>query len=299
MRQNYQFLLLALFLSLAFAGLESTRSLQSTVDYSTQGADWTGTCASGIEQSPIDVSSSQGNCENTIVFNLRFVNSSVSTNLTDNGYAYEMSGTFSTLYATTVDSVLLGYTGTSMQIHAPSEHTIQGIQYDMELQIYHQITDQFASDPRDGRTIAAVSILFKVDDTQPENPLIESFKLSGASNETDPLSISLGSSLGSHLTTPIVYYAYKGSKTTPPCDQTVNWYVLDQVLTMTSAQLEPLTEKWSNSTNTSGIGNYRKTQSVGTRIIQKGGGGCQSQYVYFFSFFLLFSFIGYFVFRLL
>lgn len=37
-----------------------------TYDYNSSGADWSGTCASGLLQSPIDISDVQGSCDNTV-----------------------------------------------------------------------------------------------------------------------------------------------------------------------------------------------------------------------------------------
>lgn len=59
---------------------------------------------------------------------------------------------------------MLGYTATSFEFHAPSEHTIEGTQYDLEMQITHSLKvhkiyikkSEFSSTA----TTAIVSIMF-------------------------------------------------------------------------------------------------------------------------------------------
>ena len=268
-------------------------------NYSLKGADWGGSCVSS-QQSPIDLSATQASCSDSMVFDLKLASSMVTTAVVDNGYTYQLDGEFSQLYATDTSNVLLGYIGTGMFIHAPSEHTIQGVSYDAELQIVHKIADQFASDSTDARTVAIVSILFKVDNSSEPNPFFTALALGNLTNETQETNIKLDSLLSPQLASPLVYFTYKGSLTAPPCTESVNWYVLQQILTIPGDQLAHLTSRWAaNETFAKGIGNNRVIQSLNERTIQISGNSCQTQYVYYFSFFILFIFVAYFIFKLL
>jgi len=99
--------------------------------------------------------------------------------------------------------------------------------------------------------------------------------------------------LGNVLPTTIPYYTYQGSFTTPACTQNVNWYVVESVQSITSSQLSAI------KTLIGTKGNNRGLQDDNDRTIKKGNVDCEEQFVYFFSFLILYIFINYFIFKLL
>lgn len=290
------FLVLAL-ATVASCTLNSNRILDTTsYTYTSGGSDWTSTCSSGSQQSPIDISSIKGTCDNTMVFDLKFTTTDVSATVsTTNGLS--LTGGFSQLYATDVTGTLFGYNAAYMLVHSPSEHEKEDTQYDLEVQIFHTIRSEFSADPTDGRNMGAVSFLFQVNNTAGTNAFVDALIKAYSTQST---TINIQTLFDSQIQSPILYYTYKGSLTTPPCSETVNWYVLDQVFYLTSTQLATFTSYWSGNTSfAGGRGNNRNTQGLNERVIMKGGVECEAQFVYFFSFFILFIFIGYFVFKLL
>lgn len=58
-------------------------------------------------------------------------------------------GQFTYLHAKDINGVLQGYDGTKLVVKAPSEHTIDGTQYDLELQFYHEIKSEFTTTETD------------------------------------------------------------------------------------------------------------------------------------------------------
>jgi len=50
-----------------------------------------------------------------------------------------------------------------LQIHSPAEHTIGAVTYDVEVQLYYNIQNEFLTLTED--RIAVISLLFKADDT--------------------------------------------------------------------------------------------------------------------------------------
>jgi carbonic anhydrase len=275
---------------------ESVRMLQYS--YTAQGYDWGGLCSSGSSQSPIEIDDIKGSCSNTMIFDITFNSTSVATILKNTGANLTANGSWANVYATDINGNLLGYSAKSFSIKSPAEHVIDGSQPDLELQIYCTSKSEFnASALNGGMDAAIVSFLFWRDDTQPADPFIASLYAASAGTN---ISVNIANTLGGELTSPVVYYTYQGSLSAPPCTQNVNWFVVNQRFTVTSLQLSAFNTYWSmNTTFANGNGNNRGTQGVNGRTILQGGIQCQDQFVYFFSFFILYIFINYFIFKLL
>lgn len=278
--------------------------LATAFTYNNQGSDWTGLCVTGSNQSPIDIDTVKGTCDNSMVFDITFPNTNSVITLTDTAFQIQGTNTEIKLYATDINGLLTGYTSTYMTFHAPSEHHIEGNAYDLEMQIQFAINTEFAAKGLTSYVNAIVSILFSVDDTSSANAWLTALNIPTTTLTAATRTINMFTSLGSTLPTTIPYYTYQGSFTDPsstiPCAETVNWYVLDSIQTMQSSQLTAFTSRYSkNSTFAGGNGNNRAIQDLNDRTVKKGGIECEEQFVYFFSFFILYIFINYFIFKLL
>ena len=81
-------------------------------NYNNGGDNWNlGVCNSGSMQSPIDLVVPRGFCDDSMVFDLQFVNSAVSTKILQNTSTIYSNGNFSNLYATDITGNLYGYRG--------------------------------------------------------------------------------------------------------------------------------------------------------------------------------------------
>ncbi|MSP28140.1 MAG: carbonic anhydrase family protein [Methylococcales bacterium] len=111
-----------------------------------------------------------------------------------------------------------------MHFHTPSEHLIDGITYPMELHIV-SINNENPEVPH----YLVFSVLFKMGK---ENPFIHNF-LNLVPNEKTTQQIEKHNNikLSDILSATDLkkYYHYKGSLTTPPYTETVNWVVLKKV----------------------------------------------------------------------
>ena len=111
-----------------------------------------------------------------------------------------------------------------MHMHGPSEHRIDGNQYDLEVHIVHELVDgpnyQEYND-----TLAVVGFMFKLDTVS--HPFIEKLR----PLDFGPIDKINFAELFDTLETeaaPIEadekrFYHYKGSLTNPPCAGVVNW----------------------------------------------------------------------------
>lgn len=228
-----------------------------------------------------------------MVLSMEWNAADIKTKIVKNDYTLTSDGFWLSLFATNAEGHLFGFEAQSMSFKSPSEHTIDGNRYDLEIQILHSIKKEFNTFTRDK---AILSIMFQIDETS----VVEFFNTFNPNTLNTDFLINPKNSLAKFIDENPVYYTYLGSMTTPNCEESVNWYVLQKPLGITSANLKKFTQYWGDNLSFSnGEGNNRPISSLGTRTIMQGGVQCEEQFVYFFSFFILYIFINYFIFKLL
>ncbi|XP_070618940.1 carbonic anhydrase 15-like isoform X2 [Erythrolamprus reginae] len=122
-----------------------------------------------------------------------------------------------------------------------SEHHIDGKQYPMELHIVHmnikyKTTDEAKQQPNG---LAVLSFLFKIADTDNTNynTIVGSLRnISRAGEYVDLASTFSLSNLLPNLASLSKYYRYKGSLTTPNCDEGVIWTVFEEQIPISRSQ---------------------------------------------------------------
>jgi len=133
-------------------------------------------------------------------------------------------------------------------MHTLSEHTVNGEHFPLEI--------HFVNKAADG-TFAVISILYKEGeksaflDKYLGNFPTEKGKEYKEEGKLDILSV---------LPKTDHYYHYKGSFTTPPCTEVVEWVVLKESPTASKEQLEKLHQLMGD--------NYRPTQALNDRVIE-------------------------------
>eukprot|EP00761_Pharyngomonas_kirbyi_P000077 gb/GECH01000077.1/.p1 GENE.gb/GECH01000077.1/~~gb/GECH01000077.1/.p1 ORF type:complete len:362 (+),score=74.87 gb/GECH01000077.1/:1-1086(+) len=150
--------------------------------------------------------------------------------------------------------------------HSPSEHTIDGNHYPLEIQFYNILPK------RD--EISVVSVLFKSSDHAPKHPFLSSFifdsaKLPSKENETLVVpSVHLGDvfhgmnsirKIGKKLFVINDIYAYRGSQPFPPCTENALWYVSAQVAEAPPSQIDPFKNMLNH--------NSRPVQKINSRTV--------------------------------
>jgi carbonic anhydrase len=137
--------------------------------------------------------------------------------------------------------LLTGYELTEFHYHVPSEHTINGAQFPLELQMVHKNAEG---------ELAVLAVLFEL--TPAPNKFLDShfddldeipFKGFSVDVDLEPYSVLRGFNL------PLSYYQYRGSLTNPPCTQVVRWFILTELAGVSIPQLATITALLGNQPN--------------------------------------------------
>jgi len=130
--------------------------------------------------------------------------------------------------------------------HALSEHTIDGKYFPLEVHFVHQHSDT---------DFAVLGVMFKEGE---ENELFKKYldkfpTTKGAYESAETIDL-LGLFPDDKS-----YYNYKGSLTTPPCSEVVNWFVLKTPVTASKEQIDQFSKLLNN--------NYRPIQALNDRTV--------------------------------
>lgn len=132
--------------------------------------------------------------------------------------------------------------------HAPSEHTLTGMNTAMEMHLVHAA---------DANRLAVIGVMLQLG---ADNPFLDRFwdampaEANGKSQWSGELDIL------DSLPENRAFYTYQGSLTTPPCSETVNWLVMKTPLTVSKAQVEKFAKLFGGPTN-------RPVQALNGRLI--------------------------------
>ncbi|KAK4799830.1 hypothetical protein SAY86_025195 [Trapa natans] len=184
------------------------------------------TCKTGMSQSPIDISSRSAIIlRDSNVFQTCYIpgDAIIRNRGHDISVWWELGKAGSILFNGT------SYSLQQCHWHSPSEHSIDGSRYDMELHMVHfgpaneivVISNLYHSGSPNGFLSHVSGQIQSLIDKKEEMPI-------GA---VDPRHIKED---GKN------YYQYTGSLTTPPCSQGITWIINQKVLTVSSDQVDLL-----------------------------------------------------------
>jgi len=242
----------------------------------------------GVRQSPININTSE-------VFDLYFYNQlglkdynmDVAGKLKNNGHTIVWTPT--TAMGELTMPLLSGtYKFHSFHFHwgsheqQGSEHTINGRALPMELHLVHfnkKYTDLAeAVTKEDG--IAVIAILFQVsyetlfaDDVASNSmkAIIDGFKNDQIMRKTTaPNGVDVTVNL-MHFLSNVgrTYYHYKGSLTTPPCNEVVNFIILECALPIKATDLQEFRDHLEYNDQAPMVDNFRNVQWHNNRFIQR------------------------------
>jgi len=233
---------------------------ESGPNYRLSGRDWSGLCQTGREQSPINLRTfSDPSFEvmtetNSSYAPLRLTNVLVNPVVADLNFLnlywiYDTDMVSTQVLTMDVEQIL-----SSLIMHAPSEHTIDGIQYPLSVQLmYSNVVvggNAVGGGPnmeiffREGRRSVFLDQLINEDPID----LTELFPSEGLLDD---------------------YFSYMGSWNFPAgCPEDMPWVVPNYAVDAASDQIQYFTDLYVNNFNfTDGRGNARATQPLYDRIV--------------------------------
>ena len=131
-----------------------------------------------------------------------------------------------------------------IHFHTPAEHLIDGITYPMEMHVVNTLAGQAEEDTTE---YLVFSFLFKMGK---ENEFIKEFidLIPGDKNESEDISTGTVNLRNIITYNPAYnpkevmksYFFYKGSLTTPPYTESVNWYVMKTIIDASPDQIQQI-----------------------------------------------------------
>ena len=217
--------------------------------WSTLSKDWA-TCGDGKAQSPIDIKASAASKLPEVLLqfkpaDLKIVHNEHQADGINNGHSIQVNYSDG-------DTLTIGdqkYALVQYHFHGPSEHTVNGKQFPMEMHMVHQSAD---------KKLAVVGVL--IAEGAKANAAFEPIwtnlpKTKGSETHYGNIKVDVNQMLPTSRTT----YRYDGSLTTPPCSEGVKWIVFSSPIEFSAAQIGKFKELIKP--------NNRPTQALNGRAI--------------------------------
>ncbi|MCG3142975.1 MAG: hypothetical protein HONDAALG_00280 [Gammaproteobacteria bacterium] len=177
-------------------------------------------CGTGARQTPIDLAS--GEVVPMGLEDVEFQYGTAEATVLNNGHTIQVN--VSEGNGIVLDGASYGMV--QFHFHTPSEHTIDGASYPLELHLVHK--------DKDGN-LAVVGVLLEKGEKNPV--LSQVWGKSLPKTEGRELALKTPIDLNGLLPSDRAAYRYLGSLTTPPCSEGVKWIVMKSSVTMTTRQI--------------------------------------------------------------
>jgi carbonic anhydrase len=206
-------------------------------------AHWGDACSTGSQQSPIDI----GETIRAQLPPLRIAWSRKADTIENNGHTIQVNfGEGSSLTVGNEQFALLQF-----HFHRPSEHRLAGKSYAMEVHFVHRHA---------AGKLAVVGVLMTAGRA---NPAFNKVVATMPAKEGPAVPADPGIDPNRLLPARRGYYRYEGSLTTPPCSETVDWFLLTQPMPVAEADIDAFARLYAM--------NARPVQKLERRFVLRSG----------------------------
>jgi carbonic anhydrase len=185
------------------------------------------TCAQGRSQSPIDIDKTMQSDLPEIKTNfkpaaLKIIHHTHIADAINNGHTVQVNYTEG-------DTLTIGnerFQLTQYHFHSPSEHTVRGKHYPMEMHMVHNSND--------GKLAVVGVFIEEGKHNTAFDPIWSNLpKSKGVENHFENVNVDVNSLLPENKKT----YRYDGSLTTPPCSEGVKWIIMKSPIQLSAKQI--------------------------------------------------------------
>ena len=209
------------------------------------------TCAEGLEQSPIDITSASKidlpavEMDTPSGEEVEVLNQAGVIRELDNGHTIQINAKTGGKLTVADRSYAL----VQFHFHAPSEHTVDGEYFPMEMHFVHQAADG---------ALAVVGLLMEEGSPNPGIEPLWANLPAGAGMEA---AIEVPVAFAKHVFPDVGtgFYHYDGSLTTPPCSEGVKWYLRKTRTQISKEQIAAFTAVYDH--------NNRPVQALNDRAL--------------------------------
>jgi carbonic anhydrase len=198
-------------------------------------------CGSGAEQSPIDLVAA----EPADLANVELGYEISLASIVDDGRTLRIAADD----AGHIELDGTRYDFVEATFHAPSEHTVDGFPWPLEVQVVHESAEG---------DLAVIAVLVEQGD---RSSAFDGIVRSLPDAADVAVEVAGGLDLRSMLPENLAAYRYRGSLTMPPCTEGVAWSVLQSTVTMSDEQLDAIVGRFDGPTN-------RPTQPLNDRVVE-------------------------------
>ncbi len=220
--------------------------------WSSISSEWA-LCAEGREQSPIDLTNATEielpavDIDMPSDQEVEVLNQAGVIHELDNGHTIQVN-------AKTSETLTVGdkiYALVQFHFHAPSEHTVDGEHFPMEMHFVHQAADG---------ALAVVGVLLEEGAANPGIAPLWAQLPHAAGTET---TVEIPAGFAAHIFPRVGtgFYHYDGSLTTPPCSEGVKWYVRKMRTQLSTDQIAAFTAVYDH--------NNRPVQALNERTLYR------------------------------
>ncbi len=198
------------------------------------------TCSTGVNQSPIDIT--QPIEANLSALRVNYQKNQVE--VVNNGHTIQTNIAKGSNFINDVGTFALK----QFHFHSPSENTINGQSFPLEAHFVH--TDSTGK-------LAVIGVMFKEGNT---NQALSAIWENIHTKTHDKLTVKDIFNPSSLLPAKQDYFRFNGSLTTPPCSEGVSWFVMQDAIEASKAQITQFRQVMGGDTN-------RPVQAVNARLI--------------------------------